>query len=186
MKTIIILSLMIVSLSCKAQQIVPLEKAIEYRDSDIEIPDGTYLKVVNGLLNKYLGIWKGTYNNKNYVFIITKTKKDFLEISKDKLLVRYLITTPTGSILEDTRNLPDTNPLVIEGDYISKSKGYYTLNYFGQNSKCGQSGVVFISTTKDNKQMKLSLSPNQGFINNKCSKIADQILPTTSMNLTKQ
>ena len=182
-----IIGLIIINLSCKAQVIVPLEKAIDYRDSDIEIPDGTYLKDINGLLNKYLGTWKGTYNNKNYTFIITKFKKDFLGISKDKLLVRYLITTTTGSILEDTRSLPDANPLVIEGDYISKSGGYYALNYFGQNITCGQSGVVFISTTRDNKQMKLFLSPDQGFIDkNKCSKVADQILPTTSMYLTKQ
>lgn len=176
---------MITSLSCKAQQILPLEKTIEYRDSDTEIPDGTYLKDINGLLNKYLGTWKGTYNSKNYTFIITKIKKDFLGISKDKLLIRYLITTSTGSIFEDTRNLPDTDPLVIEGDYISKSKGYYALNYFGKNT-CGQSGVIFISTTKDNKQMKLFLSPDQGFLDSKCSKVADQILPTTSMYLTKQ
>lgn len=176
-----------ITLCCKAQEIIPLEKLREYRDSQTDIADGTYLKDVNGLLNKYLGTWKGIYNNKNYTFIVTKTKRDVLGVFVDKLLVRYLITTTTGSILEDTRSLPDANPLVIEGDYISKSGGYYALNYFGQNITCGQSGVVFISTTKDNKQMKLFLSPDQGFIDkNKCSKVADQILPTTSMYLTKQ
>ncbi|PWB23082.1 DUF6705 family protein [Flavobacterium sp. HTF] len=185
-KIVIILSLMITSLSVKAQQIIPVEKMIEYRDSDTQIPDGAYLKDINGLLDKYLGTWKGIYENKNYTFIITKVKHKLINISADELFIRYLITTTTGSILEDTRNLPDTNPLVIEGDYISKSKGYYTLNYFGKNTTCGQSGVVFISTTKDNKQMKLFLSPDQDFLDSKCSKVADQILPTTSMYLTKQ
>ncbi|WP_343617403.1 DUF6705 family protein [Flavobacterium sp.] len=186
-KVILIISLLIVTLSCKAQQIIPVEKMIEYRDSDVQIPEGAYLKDINGLLDKYVGTWKGTINNKNYTFIITKAKQKLVSISADELFIRYLITTVTGSIIEDTRNLPNTSPLVIEGDYISKSKGYYTLNYFGQNSTCGQSGVVFISTTKDNKQMKLFLSPDQGFLDrNKCSKVAEQVLPTTSMFLTKQ
>lgn len=187
MKIIIIITLMFITFSCKAQQIISLENLIEYRDSQQDIADGTYLKDINGLLNKYLGTWKGTYNSKNYTFVITKIKKDVLGVFIDELLVRYLITTTSGSIVEDTRNLPDSSPLVIEGDYISKSKGYYVLNYFGKNTTCGQSGAVFISTTKDNKQMKLFLSPDQGFIDtNKCPKVADQILPTTSMYLTKQ
>ena len=190
MKTLIIsISLILASLTCKAQQILPLEKAIEYRDSDIEIPDGTYLKDINGLLNKYIGTWKGTYNNKNYTFIVTKIKKDFLDISKDKLLIRYLITATTGSILEDTRTLPDTNLLVIEGDYLSNDKKYYVLNYFGKNTTCGQSGEVFISTitSSGNKQMKLFLAPYQDLIDRSvCPTLATQILPTKSMILNKQ
>jgi len=190
MKKLLILGFLILSaISCKAQQIIPLEKAIEYRDSDTEIPDGTYLKDINGLLNKYLGTWKGTYNNKNYTFIVTKIKKDFLGISKDKLLIRYLITTTTGSILEDTRNLPDANTLVIEGDYLSSNTKYYVLNYFGKNTNCGQSGEVFISTitSSGNKQMKLFLAPYQDLIDKSvCPTLATQILPTKSMILTKQ
>ncbi|PWB23083.1 DUF6705 family protein [Flavobacterium sp. HTF] len=190
MKTIrMIISLILVCLSCEAQQIIPVEKMIEYRDSDTQIPDGAYLKDINGLLDKYLGTWKGTYENKNYTFIITKVKHKLINISSDELFIRYLITTTTGSILEDTRNLPDTNPLVIEGDYISNNKAYYVLNYFGKNTKCGQSGEVFISTlaSKSNKQMKLFLAPYQDIIDrNVCPVLAQQILPTKSMYLTKQ
>ncbi|WP_166924643.1 DUF6705 family protein [Flavobacterium poyangense] len=186
-KIITLASLIIITLSCKAQQVVPLERAIDCRDSDTEIPDGTYLKDVNGLLDKYLGIWKGTYENKNYTFIVTKIKRDFLGISKDKLLISYLITTTSGSVIEDTRSLPQADPLVMQGDYISKSLGYYVLNYYGQNTECGQSGEVFISITKDNKQMKLFLAAYQGIIDGrKCPKVAEQILPTKSMFLSKQ
>ena len=188
MKNIVLmLSVVMVTLSVRAQQIVPLERLNEYRDSDVEIQEGTYFKDVNGLLNKYIGTWKGIYDKKIYTFTIIKTKRDFLGISKDKLLVRYLIASPFGPVIEDTRYLPDDNALVIEGDYISRSKGYYVLNYFGKNSVCGQFGVVFISTSADNKQLKLFLSPDKDIIDGaKCSKVADQILPTKSMFLTKQ
>ncbi|PTS95531.1 hypothetical protein DBR27_16995 [Flavobacterium sp. HMWF030] len=175
------------ALSCKAQQIIPVEKMIEYRNLDTEIPNGAYLKDVNGLMNKYIGTWEGTYDKRKYTFIINKKKHDFSGISVDELNVRYLITTFFGDVIEDTRSLPDNSPLVIGGDYISKSKDYYVLNYCGRNATCGQSGSVFISTTSDNRQMKLFLSPDQGFIDTKkCTKVADQVLPTKSMFLTKQ
>ncbi len=188
-KLIIAVSLTMITLCCKAQEIIPLEKLIEFRDSQTDIADGTYLKDVNGLLNKYLGTWKGTYNNKNYTFIVTKTKLDVLGVFVDKLLVRYLITTTTGLVLEDTRTLTDTNLLVIEGDYLSNDKKYYVLNYFGKNTTCGQSGEVFISTitSSGNKQMKLFLAPYQDLIDRSvCPTLATQILPTKSMILTKQ
>lgn len=187
-KIITIISLMIVSLSCKAQQIIPVEKMIEYRDSDTQIPEGAYLKDLNGLLDKYVGTWKGTYNSKNFTFVITKVKHKLVTISADELFIRYLITTTSGSIVEDTRSLPDTSPLVIKGDYLGNNKGYYVLNYFGRNT-CGQSGDLFISTLSStgNKQMKLFLAPYQDIIDgSKCPTVAEQILPTKSMYLTKQ
>lgn len=188
-RIVLIINLIIGILSCKAQQIIPVEKMIEYRDSDTQIPEGAYLKDINGLLDKYVGTWKGTVNNKNYTFIITKAKQKLISIYADELLIRYLITTPTGSILEDTRTLPDTNLLVIEGDYLSNNAKYYVLNYFGKNSTCGQSGEVFISTitSSGNKQMKLFLAPYQDLIDRSlCPTLATQILPTKSMILTKQ
>ncbi|KAF2333015.1 DUF6705 family protein [Flavobacterium ginsenosidimutans] len=185
-KTIILISLTMIIISCKAQQTIPLEKLIEYRDSQSDIPNGAYLQDVNSLLNKYIGTWKGTNNNKNYTFILTKVKRNIRGVFIDELLIRYLITSTTGTVIEDTRNLTDTDPLVIEGDYISANKKYYVLNYFGRNSKCGQSGEVFISTTSDN-QLKLFLATSQDMINGKkCATVAEQILPTKSILLTKQ
>ncbi|WP_166924645.1 DUF6705 family protein [Flavobacterium poyangense] len=188
MKKITILAcLIIITLSCKGQQIIPLEKLIEYRDTEADIVDGTYLKDINGLLDKYLGTWKGNYDNINYTFIFTKNKSEIRGLFIDQLYVRYLITTTTGNVIEDTRSLPNADVLIIKGDYISKSLGYYVLNYFGKNTECGQSGEVFISTTKDNKQMKLFLAAYQGIIDgSKCPKVTEQILPTKSMFLSKQ
>lgn len=161
-KVIILMSLVIITISCKAQQIVPIEKVIDYRNAENGIPDGVYLKDVNGLLNKYIGTWKGTYDNKSYTFFITKFKHDYLGVSEDKLAIRYLITANTGTIIEDTRNLPDTSMYVIKGDYFSQNLGYYMSNYYGKDNACGQYGVVYITNIKDTEQqITLYLSPDK-------------------------
>ena len=170
------------TLSCKAQQILPLETKFED-----DVPTGTYLKDVNGLLIKYIGTWKGTHANKNYTFIVTKYKDEFRGTFSDILLVRYLISSNTGTILEDTWNLLDQDKLVIKGLYFGPNFGYYVLSYLGKDTECGQYGKLYLSTTKDNKQMKLYLAASQDMIDgNNCPKVAEQILPTNSMFLAKQ
>lgn len=53
MKKVIILGLIIITtLSCKAQFIIPLEEVRKYMDADNGIPDVAYLKDVNLLLDK--------------------------------------------------------------------------------------------------------------------------------------
>jgi hypothetical protein len=181
--------MLVIAMSCKAQTIVPLEKTIEYKLSG-GIPDGAYLKDINNLLNKYLGTWKGTFEDKNYTFIITKFKHDFLGITVDELLIRYLITTTNGAVIEDTRSLPDTSPYVIKGDYFSKGATYYVSNYLGKNSGCGQKGTVFIRMKNAaNTEMSLILVPDKILLTeDSCPglQLAKQVLTLNGMRLTKQ
>lgn len=191
MKKLIVLGCMlIIAISCKAQTIVPVEKSIDYMIAGNGIPDGTYLKDVNNLLNKYIGTWKGTYEGKNYTFVITKFKDVFLGITEDKLLIRYLITTTNGVVIEDTRSLSDTSTYVIEGSFFSKDLSYYGLNFFGKNSICGNQGTVFIrmkNTT--NTSMSLTFMQSMETIaEDNCPglKLAEPSLPINGMMLTKQ
>jgi hypothetical protein len=46
------------------------------------------------------------------------------------MIIRYQITRANGSILEDTRSLPDLNPYIIQGYYLEQST--YALNYIGK------------------------------------------------------
>ncbi|MCD9575636.1 DUF6705 family protein [Flavobacterium soyae] len=192
MKNVIVLIiLLLVTLSCKAQQIVPVEKAIEYRDADSGVPDGVYLKDINGLLNKYLGTWKGTVDNKNYTFVIIKYKNNLSRgVSQDELMIRYLITTSNGTVIEDTRSLSDDSSYVIKGDYFNKTASYYVSSYMGKNADCGQSGNLFITGTKLPNQIKLFLIPDKVMINiQNCpgQKAADKLLPVDNeVLLTKQ
>jgi hypothetical protein len=188
-KTIMIGCMLLIALSCRAQQIVPVEKKIGYRESG-GIPDGVYLKDVNNLFNKYLGTWKGTFDNKNYTFVITMFKNEFLGITEDKLLMRYLITNSSGAVIEDTRSLPNDSTYVIEGYYFSKDSSYYVLNYVGKEVLCGQQGKIIIRIKNaTNTMMSLVLSPDKDLISEQdCPglKSAVQLFPIKGMMLTKQ
>lgn len=161
MKIILILGgMLLFAMSCKAQTIVPVEKTGDYLDAGNGIPDNTYLKDVNNLLRKYVGTWKGIYGRKNYTFYVTKYTSKFDKVTRDELLTRYLITTSNGTILEDTRNSPDTSPNVIEGSYFAKDLRSYASRYFGKNTQCGNKGTLFFSMKKKQiKKCHLILSP---------------------------
>lgn len=183
--------LLMIAMSCRAQTIVPVEKTIDYVIAQNGIPEETYLKDVNNLRDKYVGTWKGTYEGKNYTFFVTKYTYKFSNVTHDTLLIRYLITTSNGAVIEDTRSLPDTSPNIIEGDHFNKGATHYMLNYFGKNSGCGQKGTVFIWMKKNtaNTEMSLTMMPEKFLMTeDSCPGLilAEQLLPVNAMTLTKQ
>ncbi|RUT67951.1 hypothetical protein D0817_23750 [Flavobacterium cupreum] len=192
MKKIFILGIILLfALSCKAQTIEPIEKAIDYRTSENGIPDNTYLKDINNLLNKYVGTWKGSYEGKNYTLFIVKNTSKFDKITEDILLTRYLITSSNGTVLEDTRNVPDNNTYVIKGNYFSKDLTSYASDFTGKNSLCGNAGTVFIRTKNAaNTLMSLGFEPDKIMISEETCpgfKLAELTFPrNNSIMLTKQ
>lgn len=188
MKKLLILGFIILTtLSCKAQNIVPIETMINYIRAEKGIPETvTYFKDVNHLLDRYLGVWKGTYNNRIYEFRVTKYLSIYDGLSEDTLIFRYLITDANGTVLEDTRSTPDDGHYLIRGHYLDKT--HYVLSYGGRDFSCGQSGEVYIWTLNNNTQMKLFLAPDHILLNTvECPNgRAAQILPTEQMLLTKQ
>ena len=188
---LIVLILMITSLSCKAQFIIPLEEAINHIDSENGLmgdKDYVYVKDINNLLNKYVGTWKGIYNSKNYEFRVIKITEDDGELKEDLLLVRYKITDSNGTIIENTINLPNDDIYVIKGSYLNKYKTTYVLYYQGRDSNCGQSGDLFIEVFGTNDtQMQLFLELERDLIDGyDCPNGTTQILPTESIQLIKQ
>lgn len=201
MKKIIFLGfILFFALACKAQQptapsIVPVEKKVEYIDADIDIPDDTYLKDVNHLFDKYIGTWKGTYNNRNYTFLITKETDAYLNLLEDRLLMHYIITDASGIIIANsTTNSPDSDPSIFGRYFIKNAVNNYVLSYIGKNAKCGQIGVLQISTSKyipvNPTQMKMSYYQDNVMINETdCPGfvVAEQIMPGKGgIILTKQ
>ena len=191
MKKSAILGLIILTaLSSKAQQIVPVEKTIEYMNSGNGIPENvTYLKDVNNVLNKYVGVWKGTYDNKKYEFRITKATEKLGRVTEDKLLMRYIITDANGTVIENTMALLNDNYLVIHGYYIEDN--VYYLNYVGKNGRCGQEGTIHIDIVENsnNTKMRLGLQPEFVVLSTKeCPNgAAAQIMPVGRLvTLTKQ
>lgn len=179
-------------IACKAQQatpssIVPVEKVIEYMDADAKIPDNTYLKDVNHLLDKYVGTWKGTYDKMNYTFIITKYTDTLLKLKEDKLLMHYIIVDERARTLANSTT-STSNPS-IEGCYFSKNTHSYILNFVGKNAKCRMKGIIDISV-KTPTRMKLYYYQDNVMINDTdCSGfvLAEQIMPGKGgIILTKQ
>jgi hypothetical protein len=189
-KTIMLGYMLLIALSCRAQQIVPVERSIDYMIAGNGIPEGTYLKDTNNLLPKYLGTWKGTFEGKNYTFVVTKHTYKPNNVTYDILLIRYLITSSNGTVIEDTRNLPNDSPYVIKGYYFSKDISYYVSNYTGREVLCGQHGKIFIRIKNaSNTMMSLVLSPDKDMISEQdCPglKSAVQLFPIKGMMLTKQ
>ncbi|MCT4697565.1 DUF6705 family protein [Tenacibaculum haliotis] len=182
-KIIFIIATLFVIISCKAQ-IIAVE---DFENYNQELPDGAYIKDVNNVLDKYIGTWKGTYNNKNYEFIVQKVTKNNIDLKykHDKLLMRYKITDSNGTELANTLNLPNENYYVINGSYLASSGGY-KLSYIGLNSECGQNGTIYISTYgANNTKLQLFLMV-RGEIHDCTTGAAEQIIPTESMELMKQ
>ena len=188
MKKITIIAILLLSaLQSKAQNIVPVEKAIDYKTAGKGIPAGTYLKDINNLFAPYIGTWKGTINNKTYTFFITKITETGNGRSVDRLIIHHLIVDNMGATLEDTR-LSKSGP-DIKGWNFQKDLSYYHLHYVGENSRCGRQGQVSIKKVNATT-MLLSLSPRGEVADIKrCpgGKMAEQILPTeTPVTLVKQ
>lgn len=190
MKKILILGFIILSnLSCKSQTILPLEEVKNYINSENGIPKNiTYIKDVNNILDKYVGTWKGTYNNRNYEFRILKITNKPGRITEDRLMMRYVISDSNGTIIEDTRALPDTSSYVIKGDYLDGS--FYELYYIGKESLCGQIGsiIIDIQPNSNNKVMRMLFLPQQEILSlTDCPNgSATQIMPLNNLILTKQ
>ncbi len=178
---------------CKAQkppltQIVPVEENIDYINNDVDIPDWVYFKDINHVLDKYVGTWIGNYNDKTYEVHVIEFTDNFLGVTKDMLLMRYKITDANGHIIENTLDLPDDSPMIINGSYISQDLTDYFLYYIGQDIECGQHGdiVIFEITAT---QMEMYFRPGENIYTSvRCPNgPADQVFPVeTAFTLTKQ
>jgi hypothetical protein len=175
-----------------ATTIVPVEKMIDYMEGTLGISGDLYFKDVNFLLDKYIGTWKGTNGNYNYEFRITKFTDAFDNHLEDILAIRYIISDNNGNIIENTISLTDDDPLVITGYYLVKNAtNNYVLTYIGKNEKCGQKGMIQISTSKfvptNPTQMKMNYYQDNIMLTEDCSTVATQIMPgKEGIILTKQ
>ncbi len=172
MKSIyLILIFFLINLSTKAQQVIPIEEYntyIENLSEEETIPDGTYKKDVNNLLNKYTGNWAASYKNKEYLFNIKKSTIEALGIKSDVLLIRYKIIDSSGNEIRNTFSLSDEDSGVIKGYGFQKEKeNIYWLFYLGVNDnevECGDSGKIYLNISNNQKKMSLHASLSYGMI----------------------
>lgn len=190
----LILIFSLTTLSCKAQ-ILPVENVINYINQDLEIPENTtHIKDVNNLFDEFIGTWTGSHNNKLYelrIEIYTDIRYNGT-LKEDMLLVRHKVEDNNGIIIDDTTNLPDTNPLVISGSYFLENGETYRLSYYGVDSSCGQEGNVYIavinSSSVNNPQMNFYFTQKHDTIDpNECPEDVTFPFPVeTQLILIKQ
>ncbi len=192
MKKIFILGITtLIVLSCNAQ-ILPMEQAYVYYENDeIGLPENiTYVKDVNHILDKYVGVWIGSYQNKTYELRIMKhTLEGSYGLLEDILLLRYIIKdNNTNAVLVDTTNLPNENGKVVKGLYLAED-GIYKLFYNGMESLCGQQGTMYLAIIPpDYTTLKMFIYPDSELINSiDCPNgEVDQVMPLNFMTLIKQ
>lgn len=103
-RILIAIILVINLISCKGQQIYPLNADYE------EVPNYSYLKDTNNELLPFIGIWKATFDNKEITIKVDKLDHHLIEYVnhkyyQDTLFIRYIIKSVQGIVVKSTMNL---------------------------------------------------------------------------------
>ncbi|MFY7814721.1 MAG: DUF6705 family protein [Chryseobacterium taeanense] len=119
-------------ISCKAQQVYPLNADYE------EIPQNSYLKDLNNELTPYVGVYKANFNGKETTLYITKQEQKLEKTGQknyymDALVIKYIIKSSTGVILQDTKNNNYPN---IELYSIGTTPAQNTVNFIYTGTNC--------------------------------------------------
>ena len=141
-----LLVLIFTSFNFACSQTLSLEKYSSYFESnnDSELPsDLLYVKDLNNSLDRFVGSWRGTKNDIEVLYQITKTVvSDSEGFLADALKIKYeLKNNQTNEILFTTLALPDDDVYVMEGAYYLNK--YYVGYYYGLEG-CGQDGWVYL------------------------------------------
>jgi hypothetical protein len=115
------------------------------------------MKDTKNELDKYVGVWKGTFNRNTYEFRIEKQLKyndgDFY---LDKLFVRSLIKDRNGIILLNTLTAP-LDDLYFKGrKFTNKNYDTYLLMYI-EDMKCNLQGDVYFTIFENNTKIEVEL-----------------------------
>ncbi|RQO41720.1 hypothetical protein DBR39_03655 [Chryseobacterium sp. KBW03] len=119
--------------SCKAQQIYPLNT--DYED----IPSDSYIKDLTNELNEYEGTYKANDQGTEIYLFITKQENKLVirpgkQFYRDALIIKYIVKNTAGQILQDTKNI--NNPNIYINSYRTRpTKNTVILYYSGTN--CG-------------------------------------------------
>lgn len=135
-----------------------------------------------------INTWKGTYNDRKFIYFITKETHTYRGLLEDRLIMRYTITNMNDTIVIDTSTLLDESPYIIKGYLFNIIATQYILIYIGKNYNCGDSGQINISVN-NLSQMKLNYFPDNNIIDDiDCPNLipAVEIMPEKGIWLTKQ
>lgn len=155
MKKTFLFILLIIITACKAQQVYPLR-------TFTEIPENSYEKDTNNELQDYVGIWKGTWNNKSIWITLKKVTYKYDNVYKyyrDYLIGKFIVKDSNGLILFDNTTLTD-DKAKITGIGFRKIDDKYSFIYI-DTDLCAMNGSGRLKFT-DNTKTKLEWKYSEG------------------------
>lgn len=188
MKNIIITTLFILSFNVSYKsQTISLDQISQCESGNC--PPYTSIKDTNNRLNKYVGIWKGTYaDGRVYEFHFIKKLNFSLYGGKptDMIIGRMSVKKNSGIVLENSLNTQDDKTR-FNGLEFNKDLTKYQMYYSG-NAECNDKGYVYLSFPDPNNltQMKLVFMQDMDIIAS-CPSGYKTVLPDAKgIMLTKQ
>lgn len=155
-----------------------------------DLEDVTYVKDIDNRLDKFIGVWKGIYEDKTYEFRFDKkTKFGEYEIKWDMLIGRLLVKNSSNVVVYNSLNTSDSNTDMY-GDNFQRNT--YMFSWGSKNnSYCNDSGVIFVEVKKNNpNKMRLHFDRDKTIYNaHKCPNYSTYrtVIPeNTELILTKQ
>jgi hypothetical protein len=192
-KILILFSIIVSSISCKAQPGVILP--INYNTRLFShIENGTYIKDVANTLLPYTGNWQGTWQGKTILFKIERVKITDSSPNgdyhyEDTLIVNYKITdNNTGNILHDNITVPDINVNITTSGREKNNE--LTFFYINGNLCSSCADFYLIKNLSNANQLTYRFNLRNGFwIENNCPYSSvdsiPMIIPEQQVILTK-
>lgn len=167
-------------------QTVSLESMSQYSPGNF--PNADYVKDTNGLLNKYVGTWKGILDGNSYEFNFIKKENVVSEFSTtkwDRLIGRIKITSSNGSILFNNFNKADND--ANWGSNFQKDLKVYLMTFSGGKLDCIDSGHIYIRIKPETpNKMTVLFLPENDIATGDCSNFKTTLPSEKLIHLTKQ
>lgn len=163
MKQILLIAFSIITISCNAQ-IYPLN----YKE---DVPNGAYYKDLDGELNKYVGLWKGTWSNGKTIYLELKKFKDYSDGNrpyyKDRILGERKIVASNGVVEIDRISNFGNDGTEFWGMGFNLKNGNIKRLYFNPKNMCGKRSTLDI-TNFTGSQMTLHFEYLPSNIDSNC------------------
>jgi len=138
-KILIAIILIINLISCKAQQIYPLQTSVS------AVSNLSRLKDTNNELQSFVGTYSSTYNGNEITLYIIKENDKFFntrgkQIYRDVLNIKYIVKNSSGIILQNTQDMilpPNSLKYTIYSLWITENGSKAELIYNGTNCNVG-------------------------------------------------
>lgn len=168
------------ALSCKSQTI-SLEQAAQCQ-ADPNCPvNYNYVKDINNTLNKYIGIWKGTYDGRVYEIKFNKNLYDDMGMKRDRITGRLRITIPGNMPITvfDNFNEPDDAKTHFKGLGLQSHLQAYETYFVGSSPKgCINSGTIYLRISPTNpNEMKIFYWSDMDIVIGECPSTFSQTFP---------